>query len=461
MKTHSTFIWLKLFLAWSLAVALLPLAPQRAIALGHVRQAGTLTVLTDNNAHCFYTYHEKPMGFEYDLVKAFADYLGVGLKVVSPGWERLFDALQNGEGDFIAASLTPTPLRRKIVDFSDGYLPIQQHVITHKDNLGIRSLRDLEGKTIHVRKGTSHQERLEELQQEGLHFDLVITEDTPTEELIRQVAEGEIDVTVAPSNVALLNRRYYPDISIGIAVEEEQTLGWAVRKGDRKLLEQINRFFNAIEENGTFGKIYNRYYENVEIFDFVDIKKFHIRLQTRLPKYAETIRQEAARYSFDWILIAALVYRESHFDPRAISHTGVKGLMQLTLATAQEVGIQDRLDPVQSIVGGVKYLHTLYKRFEDIHRPDRMLFALASYNVGYGHVRDAQQIARRLGMDPKRWSSLKNVLPLLRYRQYHEHTTHGYARGTEPVQFVESIFLYYDILKRVLLQQERGGALSS
>jgi membrane-bound lytic murein transglycosylase F len=222
-----------------------------------------------------------------------------------------------------------------------------------------------------------------------------------------------------------------------------------VRKGDEQLLGKINEFFDTIRESGRFGKIYEKYYADVEIFDYVDLKKFHIRVDTRLPRYINMIKKESDKYGFDWRLIAAVIYQESHLDPRARSYTGVRGLMQVTRLTAQEMGISNRLDPRQSIQAGVKYLAKMYKRFPEIENPrERMLFALASYNIGYGHVRDAQRIARRKGLNPQKWSSMEKTLPLLRSPRYYRKTKHGYARGTEPVRYVDRIVMYYDILRQ-------------
>jgi membrane-bound lytic murein transglycosylase F len=307
----------------------------------------------------------------------------------------------------------------------------------------------MDGERIHVRSGTSYQQRLQELQEEGLDFDIVLHRDLPTEELIRQVAEEEIKITIADSNIALLNRRYYPDIRIAFPIEEPQSLGWAVRSGDKKLLNKVNDFFDYIKHNGSFGDIYERYYRNVTIFDYVDLKKFHKRLETRLPKYESIIKREAEKHGFDWRMIAAVIYQESHFNPMARSYTGVRGLMQVTQRTAKEMGIKNRLNPVQSIKGGVHYLAKQYNRFGGIENlTERLLFALASYNIGYGHVRDAQRICRNKGWDPHKWVSLKKALPLLRFKKYFKNTRYGYARGTEPVRYIGRILTYYDIIKR-------------
>jgi len=417
--------------------------------LEQIWNTGKITFVTDNNAHCYYIYKDEPVGFEYNLAKAFAQYLVVDLQVETPGWDDLIPYLNSGRAEFIAASLTRTGAREKNLDFSDAYLTVRQFIIVHKNNTAIKSPADLNGKTVHARQGTSYQQRLQALKQEGIAINLVLHKNVPTEELIRRVAEKEIELTVADTNVALLNRRYYPDIRIAFPISPEQSLAWAVRKGDTGLVEEINKFLAIIVADGTFRKIYEKYYANVEIFDYVDLKKFHSRIDTRLPKYEKTIRQESLKYGLDWQLIAAVIYQESHFDPNARSHTGVRGLMQLTRATAKEMGVTNRLDPQQSIRGGVRYLNLLYHRYDDIDdETARMLFALASYNVGYGHVRDAQKIAEKTGRDPEIWQSLRQTLPLLRYPEYYRHTRHGYARGTEPVQYVDRIIIYYDVLRQ-------------
>lgn len=463
MKTHtrqpSIFSRLRLpvttiLIIASILSALLTHFARHDSSLQCIQKRGIITVLTTNNANTYYIYKEKPMGFEYDLARAFADYLGVKLAVVTPGWSRLLDSLNNRQGDFIAAGMTRTHEREKIACFSNSYLPVQQKIIIHKTNRTITGPNDLNGKIIHIREGTSYQQRLEQLQAGGIEPIMVLHKDIATEELIQKVAEKKIAVTVADSNIAFLNRRYYPDVKIAFPIEKEQHLGWAVRRGDKRLLNKINNFFKQIKQDGTYDKIYNRYYSAVDTFDYVDLKTFHERIYTRLPAYRSIIQQQAEKYGFDWRLIAAVIYQESHFDPLARSHTEVRGIMQLTQTTAKEMGVTNRFDPLQSIRGGVKYLSKMRGHFDNIEDPHtRLLFGLASYNIGYGHVRDAQQIAREMGMDPTNWASLKKTLPLLRNRKYYQHTSHGYARGTEPVRYVERILTYYDILKQKAVDQ--------
>ena len=423
--------------------------PQPPTELEKILAAGEITVIIRNNAHCFYLYRDQPMGFEYDLAKAFAHYLGVSLNVkIADKWEGMIPQLQNGEGSFIAASLTILPERASKVLFADGYMTTQQHIIVHRNNREVKTKEDLAGKTVHVRKGTSYQIQLQKLKDEGLVVKVVWHEDTPTEELIRQVAEGQIEITIADRNIALLNRRYYPQVKLADPIKADEHIAWAVAPRARQLRQQINRFFYRIKANGQFQDIYDQYYGQVEEFDYVDLRTYHRRLQTRLPKYEGEIKTLAERFGFDWRLIAAQMYQESHFKPRARSHAGAHGLMQLTRVTANSLGVSDIYDAKQNMRAGVEHLRTLYDYYAEAPEPDRLYIALAAYNVGWGHVQDARRLAQKFKLDPNHWASLTYVLPLLRYRHYYQDTVYGYCRGTEPVDYVKHILTYYDILKR-------------
>ncbi|MFC1857863.1 membrane-bound lytic murein transglycosylase MltF [Thermodesulfobacteriota bacterium] len=430
-------------------------SPANHVTLQKIFIENEITVITRNNTQCYYIYRDQEMGFEYDLAKAFADYLGVNLKIhVAEKWEGMIPALMDGTGALIAASFTITPKRRKRVNFSHGYMAVQQHIIVHRNNRKIKFAQDLAGETVHVRRGTSYQERLEGLQSRGIGLRLVSLEDLPTEELIRQVAEGKIGATIADSNIAFRTRRYYPQAVVAGPISEKEYLGWAVHPDACELLEKINLFFKAIEDDGTFARIHDRYYRHVELFDYLDLRKFHRRLQTRLPKYEHIIRDAAERHGFDWRLIAAQIYKESHFNPVAESHAGAHGLMQLTPATARSLGVTKILNPEQNIRAGVQYLGNLYDHYMEASGVDRLFIALAAYNVGMGHVWDARNLARKMGFDPNEWSSLKKTLPLLKDRQYYGPSKYGYCRGTEPIDYIKHIVIYYDILKYLDIQYD-------
>ncbi len=427
--------------------------PSDFVSLHNVLSSGEITVITRNNSHCYYLYRDQAMGFEHDLARAFTEYLGVKLKIkIIDKWEGMIPALLEGGGAFIAASMTITPKRKQQVAFSNGYLAIQQHIIVNRNNSGIKKVEDLAGKTVHVRKGTSYQERLEELQAQGLSLNIQLHEDIPTEELIQKVADGTVEVTIADSNIALRNRRYYPQIIVADSIAPVESLGWAVNPNAQNLLKKVNAFFREIKANGKFQRIYNQYYAHIDFFDYVDLRTFHRRLKTRLPRYQEIIEHAAKKFNFDWRLIAAQIYQESHFDPNAKSHAGAYGLMQLTSSTARSLGVKNLLNSHQNIAAGVEHLANLYNGFNKAKGSDRLFIALAAYNIGQGHIMDARNLARKMRLDPDTWSSITKTLPLLSYQKYYKDTLYGYCRGSEPIENVKQIMIYYDILKHQGIQ---------
>jgi membrane-bound lytic murein transglycosylase F len=437
---------------WAIAIAYVfrPIVEEyKYVTLHKIKKAGQITIITRNTPHCYYLYRDEPMGFEYELVREFADYLGVELKLnIAESWEGMIPVLNDGAGALIAAGMTITPRRQNQVSFSDGYMTIQQHLIAHRNSPKIKSLAELSGKKIHVRKATAYQERLEELQQQGVGLTIELHNDMPTEELIQQVAQGEIGLTIADSNIALLSRRHYPSAVMAHPVSDLQHLGWAVHPEARQLKAKINSFFKAIKGNGKFDEIYDKYYGSIDSFDYVDLKVFHRNVKNKLSRYSPFIKAAAKKYGFDWRLIAAQIYQESHLNPKAKSRAGAGGLMQLLPRTARSLDVNDIYNPVENINGGVRYLKKLYGLFGKADPNNRLLIALAAYNVGRGHVQDARNLAVKKNLDPNSWESLALTLPLLRYRKYYKNAKYGYCRGTEPVTYIKQIMIYYDILKR-------------
>ncbi len=426
-----------------------PEVEDKANTLKNILKTGEITFITRNNAHCYYIYQGQAMGFEHDLAKAFADYLGVNLKITSSfdEWDEMLPGLEKGAGHVIAASLSATSQRKNQVAFSDGYMAIQQHIIVARENYNTRKLSDLQNKTIHVKRGTSYHEQLEKIKNAGMMFEIKTVSKVQTEELIQQVAKGEIEITIADSNVAMLNRRYYPQTLVGGAISEREYLAWAVSPGSQALLDKINLFFKTIKEDGTLDEIYERYYASVDLFDYVDIRAYHRSLRSRLPQYGSLIKSAAKRHGFDWRLIAAQIYQESHFKRWAKSRAGAYGLMQLIRRTARSYGVKNIYDPEQNINAGVRHLKNLYNLFDTAEGADRLFITFAAYNIGQGHMRDAQRLAEKMSLDPNKWSSLTQTLPLLQKRKYHKDAKYGYCRGTEPIQYVRQIMIYYDILK--------------
>jgi membrane-bound lytic murein transglycosylase F len=225
-------------------------------------------------------------------------------------------------------------------------------------------------------------------------------------------------------------------------------LGWAVHPKSQELRKRINSFFAAIKKSDKFDAIYNKYHGDIQDFDYVDLKAFHRRVKTRLSRYSPFIKAAAKKHGFDWRLIAAQIYQESHLNPGAKSRAGARGLMQILPSTGKSLGVTDLYDPVQNINGGVQHLKNLYEHFDKAQEKDRLLISLAAYNIGQGHIYDARKLAKKMRLDPNKWESLAKTLPLLRYRKYYKNAKYGYCRGTEPVRYIKQIMIYYDVLRR-------------
>ena len=415
-------------------------------SLQRILERGYVKVGTLYGPNSYYLGAEGPLGFEYELAKKYADYLGVDLEIVpSYNLEELFPKLNNGDVDFLAAGLSVTDKRLKQFNFSPSYHLISQKVVFKQGNEWPRELADLNG-TLMVTSGSSHVENLEKLKL--IHPNLTWQETTEldNEELLMKVLDDEVDYTVIDSNVLAMSRRYYPELSIAFTIKDSSPLAWVVSKeSDASILASQIEFFGKVHHDGTLLALDDKYYGHVEEFDYVDTRLFLRAVENKLPKYQAMFEKHSQ--DIDWRLLAAISYQESHWEPHARSYTGVRGMMMLTLVTAKQMGIASRLDAEQSIIGGAKYFKRMIKKMpERIPEPDRTWFALASYNVGFGHLNDARIITQRQGGDPDRWFDVKSRLPLLKQKKYYKKTKYGYARGDEPVKYVESIRRYYESL---------------
>jgi len=424
--------------------------------LERIKAAGVIHVLTRESATTYYEGPLGPTGLEYDLAKRFAKYLGVKLKLETPNtFEDILKRIRNGDADMAAAGLTVTKARQKKVRFGPPYQYITQQLVFR---LGTPAPRDLDHLTgpVEVVAGSSHAERLRQLKQKHPKLEWVANRKASTEELLTLVWQQVVDYTVADSNEVAINRRYYPSLRVGFDLSKPQALAWAFpRDGDESLYKAAVKFFDQLKSSGELDALLDRYYGHVEDYDYAGTKTYMRHVRMRLPDYRPEFQDAAREYHLDWRLLAAMAYQESHWDPDAVSPTGVRGIMMLTIATARHLGVDKRTDPIQSIQGGAQYLRRLLDELPDsIKEPDRTWFALAAYNVGLGHVEDARAITRKRGGDPNLWADVKESLPLLRRRKWYRHTRHGYARGNEPVRYVENIRSYYDILTWMLDRDE-------
>ncbi|WP_353059717.1 membrane-bound lytic murein transglycosylase MltF [Alteromonas arenosi] len=427
-------------------------------SLQRVLDEGVLKVGTNYGRTTYYHGVVGREGFEYELAKGFADYLGVELEVFPYySLNDLFPQLAQRNVDIIAAGITMTPQRMAQFNFGPAYQDVSQKVVYLQGRERPRNLSQLNGNMLVV-SGSSHAETLTRLDLPAT-LNWQQTDERDAEELLELVAQGELDYTVADSNILAVVRRRYPQLSIGFTLMDEQGVGWAVNtQGDDGLRAALIEYFGTIRENGTFTVLQDKYFGHVQNFDYVDTREFIRATESTLPQFIPLFQKHAG--DLDWRLVAAMSYQESHWDPKAKSPTGVRGMMMLTLATAKDMNVDSRLDAEQSIRGGAQYFASLLRRVPArIQDPDKTWLALAAYNIGLGHLEDARVLTQRGGGNPDMWVDVKQHLPLLRQKKFYKTTRYGYARGDEAVAYVDNIRRYYDTLVW-LDEQERLSAVS-
>jgi len=440
---------------WLLSIAVatslgLSACNQTTSALQQVKDSKQLVVVTRNSATTYYESSDGPAGLEYELLKRFANSLDAELSlIVSGNLQEVIPMAANSEVHFAAAGLTITEDRKNFVRFSEPYQEITQQLIYRAENVRPRNIDDAAKQKFAVIAGSSHAELLNKLKPNHLDLTWQESTDSDEEDMLNRVWRKELDLTIADSNTLILNRRLYPELRVAFDLTEPESLAWAFPKSDDdSLFQAANQFIRDLKTSGEMNQLIERYYGHLDKFDYVETKRFGQHRQQRLPEFEPFFIQAGARHGVDWQLLAAIGYQESHWLPRAKSPTGVRGIMMLTLPTAQQLGVKSRLDPVQSIWGGAKYFSQLKGSLKKtVSEPDLTWLTLAAYNIGLGHVRDAQILAEEQGGNRYKWLDVKAALPLLQQKRWHATTRHGYARGKEAVAYVTNIREYYDQLR--------------
>lgn len=419
-------------------------------SLGKVRDQGSITVITRNGPTTYYESKDGPTGFEFELASLFADYLGVELDIVIVHTlDDVFSALDKNEANLAAAGLTITTERELRFQFGPPYMDVKQYLLYRSGRDRPKIPADIADSNIMVMADSSHVEILEQLQKEQPGISWRGATDVETIDLLDMLMEEEIDFTIVDSNDYIANRGFYLKLNIGFEVGEPGALAWALpgNLDNEDMLEELDNFFAEIRENGQLRQLEERFYSHSQQINKIGSRTFTRAVDAKLPKYQALMEQVAKEYDMDWRMLAAISYQESHWNPKARSPTGVRGMMMLTLPTAKEMGVKNRLNTEQSLRGGARYFKKISQRVpERIAEPDRTWLALAAYNVGMGHVEDARIITEQQGGDPDKWADVKDHLPLLRKHRWYRHTKHGYARGNEPVTYVQNIRHFYNLL---------------
>lgn len=414
--------------------------------LGRVLDEGVLKVGSIYGRTTYYYGATSAEGFEYELAKGFADYLGVKLEVYPYyDFREVVAQLDGNRIDLIAANITMTEQRKKKYKFGPAYQSLNFELVYRKGKNRPRDIDQIEG-NLTIIANDLYREPLSEAMAESSNLVWNETSDKDIEELLEMVSNDELDYTISDSNILAVARRRFPNLGIGFSVTDTLQIAWLLNKQtDDSLRAALLEYFGSMQRSGQLAVLEDKYFGHVRSFDFVDTRAFMRAVESKLPKYKDMFQAHAG--DLDWRLIAAMAYQESHWDPKARSATGVRGMMMLTRATAKDMGVTQRTDAEQSISGGARYFASLLRRIpERIQSPDRVWIAMAAYNIGLGHLEDARRITQAQGFNPDLWIDVKKHLPLLRQKRFYQNTRFGYARGDEAVNYVDNIRRYYDSL---------------
>ncbi len=424
-----------------------------------IKKRGYLTLVTVSNPTGYFMYKNTPMGFEYDLIHAFASDLGIELKVLELNHpEDMYQKLLTGEADIMAYHIPVSNLPMKFAIFSDPYLQTELVLIQRsrdkKSPHYIDKISDLAGKTITVSEKSPFVRTLTDIQFElngSLKIQTIDTSQT-SEDLIRMVADSEIDYTVASREIALINKDYYNNIDISATLTPPQDIAFTIHRKHRKLAYALNKFISASRKNQYLYSLYEKYFQTDRIL--VQTKS---KSDSAIPSDSKgisifdgLIQRYAEKTQWDWRLIAAMIKQESGFNPTARSWAGAMGLMQLMPGTAKKFGLHTYSEiyhPELNIQTGTKYIVWLEDFWKDIQDDiERKKFILASYNAGQGHIRDAQRLARKYGYNPQKWDGHVEYFILNKSKPvfYMDPVSkHGYCRGSETFNYVRSIIKIY------------------
>jgi membrane-bound lytic murein transglycosylase F len=436
--------------AAALPVALALAACSRApTGLQDVHQRGELRVVTLNGPTSYYLGAHGAQGQEYRLAHAFADSLGVQLVILPVrDADAMREMLADGGADIAAAQITASAEWKRVGLATSTYQEVPQLVIQRRGSSRPPNISGLQGARIAVRAGSPQLTLLREFRGSGAPY-LAWTELAPEQaDPLDWVNTGDADYAIVDANEFGFARHIYPDEIVAFQLPDPRPLQWVVRHDGLDLRDEVNRFFLEARRSGLLARLMREATHESEDFEYLQAQHFQQDIATLLPQLRPWFENAAQNSGLDWRLLAAVGYQESKWQPKAVSENGAQGIMMLTADTASAMGVKNRFDPQQSIAGGAKYLAQVIQMVpERIPEPDRTWLALASYNVGYGHLEDARVLAQMQGRNPDSWDDVRQFLPLLAQPQWHTRVKRGYARGWEPAKFVEQVRGYLAVLE--------------
>ncbi len=432
------------------------LVSEKQSDLQRIKDTGILKVVVDYNSTNYFVYRGKPMGFKYDMLQELASELQVKLEInVSNNLSETFEGLKTGRFDLVAKNLTITKERSKHLDFTIPIYQTKQVLVqrakqnSDADTSYISSTLELANKKIYVQKNSSYFNRMQNLSEEiGSHIEIAEDSIFGVEQLITQVAKGEFDYTVCDENIAVLNKTYYPNLDVSLAISFKQNIAWAVRKDSDEWKNYLNNWISTFKKTNKYKYLYHKYFKSSRIASRME-SDFHSINGKKISKYDDVVKELSTEYNWDWRLISSIIYNESRFKADAGSWAGACGLMQVMPITAKRFGVENCLDPEQNIKAGILLMNWLNKQFMKSipDSTERVKFVLASYNIGMGHVNDAQRLAEKYGRDKLIWDDNVDFFLLNKSSEkYYKDPVcrYGYCRGEEAYNYVSRVLGNYN-----------------
>ncbi|PLX02959.1 MAG: lytic transglycosylase F [Marinilabiliales bacterium] len=436
--------------------------------LAKVLENKKLVAVTDYGPTSYFVYHGEPMGYQYDFLKRFTEYLGVELDLrLEENLLTSIEMLENGEIDLIAMGLTVTNKRKKYFEFTDPILYTRQVLVQRKPE-GFEKMRTLDeieshlirntlflaGKTIYVKQGTIYKNQLSAIANNIGDSINIIEDERWTDKLIDAVSDGEIDYTIADEHIALVNAREHRNIDVKTPVSFPQKVSWAAQKGQTELVDTINYWLSNYKKKLEFRLLYNKYFLNKRSTRIAK-STYNSYSGGMLSPYDEYLKKYSSIVGWDWRLIASLMYQESEFKINAKSWVGAYGLMQLMPSVMEIYGLDTTANAEQQIKAGIKHIkYQLSLVPEEVSDSiQRIKFALAGYNSGMGHILDARRLAEKYGKNPNMWDDNVDdfVLKLSNSKYYHDPVVeYGYMRGEETYNLVSEVIDRYNQYKKLI-----------
>ncbi len=431
------------------AASILISPPGHLSQLKKIQARGYLLWETRPSLITWFESADGPVGFEYEILKQFANTQGIALRVI-PASERtgLLRNLVQGRVDLAGGNLTPTPQRLALAKASDAIAWTAPVVVFNIRKGPIETPAALKGLKGAVLRHSSYEHVINPLIEKH-DLDITFLHEEALSDVLEKVSKGEFDYTVADANLVKLYSHFIPGLRIAFPLDKNQPVVFFTgAQNDDSLIEALNEFLVQARKSGQLDEWFDGYLSKLERHTPADTVTFLKHYRKRWPALREKIRTTAEKYALPWDLLGALAYQESHWNHKAVSPTGVKGLMMLTKKAAKDLGISDRTDLDQSLDGGARFFLKLYNKLPArITEPDRSRLALAAYNIGPGHLEDARVLTQRRGGNPDRWSDVKQHLPDLNNPEIAKTLKHGVADGKTAVNYVENISTYRQLLR--------------